>query len=101
MNLLSKIVEVAKLGLKPIELRIDSRLIVLALLIGAYVHFSHKDARQQRIETVYAAGTHRMNIIDSSKDGWALFQDSVTGTAIFCYGNVGISCVVLPSDKTK
>lgn len=99
MNFPSKMVEVAKLAFKPIELRIDSRLILLALLVGAWMYFSHKDARQQKIETVYAAGTHRMNLLDSS--GGYLYQDSVTGTTIFCFGSTGYSCVILPPEKAK
>lgn len=101
LNLLSRIVEVAKLGLKPIELRIDSRLIVLALLVGAYVHFSHKDARQQQIETVYAAGTHRITVLDTDRLSWNVYKDSVTGATIFCGGMTGFSCVILPPDKTN
>jgi len=105
MNCPNKIVDVAKLALKPIELRIDSRLILLALLVGACMYFSHKDARQQRIETVYAyaSGPHRINVIDSAKDGfgWYLYKDSVTDATIFCAGAVGISCFILPPDKAK
>jgi hypothetical protein len=101
MNFPSKMVDLVKLALKPIELRIDSRLILLALLVGSYMYFSHKDARQQRIETVYAAGTHRITVLDTDKLSWNVYKDSVTGATIFCGGMTGFSCVILPPDKAK
>jgi hypothetical protein len=101
MNLLSKIVDIAKLGLKPIELRIDSRLVLIALLAGAYMFFTHKDARKPGIETVQAAGTHRIVVLDTDKLSWDLYKDSVTGTTIFCMGMASFSRVILPPENAK
>jgi hypothetical protein len=71
MNLLSKIVDIAKLGLKP------------------------------GIETVQAAGTHRIVVLDTDKLSWDLYKDSVTGTTIFCMGMASFSRVILPPENAK
>jgi hypothetical protein len=86
-----------KIILNPLEWRLESRLFMIALVVGCYMYLHTNTTQLQIIERVHAEGPHRMVVVDENKRyASILFQDSVTGGLVFCAVS---ACVALPPEK--